>query len=94
MIRVKINPQIKRVSIDCTGGSLGPVPTAGHVAVVLFKDYPEEVKNWIFQFYPEGDGGTFEGGVLLKGYGWPSWAREIVELMDKALRCMACGRPY
>ena len=92
-MKVKIDRYNNFIQLDTTGGSLGPVPTAGHVATALASHIA--FKGWLISFYPENNEYTFEGGIELNSnLSYSAIADKIIKLINTQLSCKECGREY
>ena len=92
-MRVLIDRENKHVKFDATGGTFGPVTTAGQVMSILSRRHADIIEGWYFSFYPEEKGTEkigFSGGVRLISYGCFDVAREIAELLKNT--CGECGQ--
>ena len=69
-MRVKIDHKRKRIDLDTTDGEDGSTTSAGHMAMFLCRDFGDVIVGWTIDFYPEEDGHTFEGGIVLKSIFW------------------------
>ncbi len=90
-MRVKIDHKRKIIDLDTTDGENGSTTSAGHMAMFLCRDFCDVIVGWAIGFFPEEDGYTFEGGVVLKSIFWGRAVQEIVDLI-KAKYCDTCGQ--